>query len=71
MRTDGRIENLSEQELDAYTEQLIRQAEAEGTDSCSGTHETGNPGALQESWIISSGCRHGRFRKSFSSSITA
>ena len=30
MRTDGRIENLSEQELDAYTEQLIRQAEAEG-----------------------------------------
>ena len=30
MRTDGRIENLSEQELDAYTEQLIRQAEDEG-----------------------------------------
>lgn len=30
MRTDGRIENLSEQELGAYTEQLIRQAEAEG-----------------------------------------
>lgn len=27
MRTDGRIENLSEQELDAYTEQLIRQAD--------------------------------------------
>ncbi len=30
MRTDRRMDKMSEQELDAYTERLIRQVEAEG-----------------------------------------
>ena len=30
MRTDKRIDKMSEQELDAYTERLLRQVEAEG-----------------------------------------